>query len=651
MAVIHRTPGGVRATAGSVTVLGRAAVPAARADTPRPLDVREQLHLDALDARTRRVWADRLAAEEEALVPEEAAGFAARVGAAFDAESERTLADIDPRLWPHATAGLDAIREEIVAASAEYEDMAARVGDFNMVKGATDDIAALIFHDRSAHDRLLEEGLSQLARAPVSESARALLERRLRTRLAQGHAASHIEDDPGDALGALTAAPGDGTSPYDSLSDEQRVRYAARGETENGRRRSTAQFTERNRLEALIEAGRINRADIETSSLDDEGKRDLVELFDRRNADLTAAAAHDPFNEFGPGWNPSDPLGIDALVAAAMERSLADGANSVSAARKLVRRLGRPVLEAELTVFEWLADKIREYQDPLAALTTAGDLVTGIPWFFASVLGGVGQALSFDFDQGEKPQSAGDFADHLLREFKFGVSNADAARLSIREAGEWLEAKAFNLLERKIDDGTIDRDEAAIYVPLVGAMALFGLVRKRLHAGSGDPQRDVADLADAVERVVETGRLAQIRALIPVYYREMRAASGFGLKLNQMRALRMALKERDFGQPLEREIYAAHNKQWPNKRAMLRKKWETQTGQEWPKRIVTYYSQKRGELVSIIVHADAHHIIPQKNGGPHEWWNIIPVQKGQHQRVIHGRNSTLPEIQRREAIE
>lgn len=54
----------------------------------------------------------------------------------------------------------------------------------------------------------------------------------------------------------------------------------------------------------------------------------------------------------------------------------------------------------------------------------------------------------------------------------------------------------------------------------------------------------------------------------------------------------------------------------------LKKQWERETGNSWP------------------VGATPHHVIPLKNGGSNEWWNLIPV-KHPHTGTIHGKGSAL----------
>ena len=59
----------------------------------------------------------------------------------------------------------------------------------------------------------------------------------------------------------------------------------------------------------------------------------------------------------------------------------------------------------------------------------------------------------------------------------------------------------------------------------------------------------------------------------------------------------------------------------------IKPEWERQTGQTWP-------IGCNGKP------ATPHHVIPLKNGGTNEWWNIIPVNHP-HTGTIHGKGSAL----------
>lgn len=63
----------------------------------------------------------------------------------------------------------------------------------------------------------------------------------------------------------------------------------------------------------------------------------------------------------------------------------------------------------------------------------------------------------------------------------------------------------------------------------------------------------------------------------------------------------------------------------------LRKEWEKNTGESWPKET---YTDKNGSIKTR--NYDARHVIENKFGGKAEWWNITPAMRGvEHQGGIH----------------
>jgi RHS repeat-associated protein len=64
--------------------------------------------------------------------------------------------------------------------------------------------------------------------------------------------------------------------------------------------------------------------------------------------------------------------------------------------------------------------------------------------------------------------------------------------------------------------------------------------------------------------------------------------------------------------------------------------WEAQTGQIWPRYVDDLYNSE-GELLRTAGRPyDAHHVIENIYGGPHEWWNLTPARfPDQHQGGIH----------------
>lgn len=65
--------------------------------------------------------------------------------------------------------------------------------------------------------------------------------------------------------------------------------------------------------------------------------------------------------------------------------------------------------------------------------------------------------------------------------------------------------------------------------------------------------------------------------------------------------------------------------------------WEKQTGQKWP----TYQKWNETTKEFDTLNHQVHHIIPQQVGGPHEWWNIHPLLRKDHQSGVHLKGSHL----------
>jgi predicted ribonuclease toxin of YeeF-YezG toxin-antitoxin module len=71
------------------------------------------------------------------------------------------------------------------------------------------------------------------------------------------------------------------------------------------------------------------------------------------------------------------------------------------------------------------------------------------------------------------------------------------------------------------------------------------------------------------------------------------------------------------------------------------KEWEAATGQSWPKYTKDLLTADGRVFMRKGNRYDAHHIIPKKDGGPHEWWNMHPVPRPMHQADIHATNGFL----------
>ncbi|MBL9029162.1 MAG: HNH endonuclease [Caedimonas sp.] len=121
---------------------------------------------------------------------------------------------------------------------------------------------------------------------------------------------------------------------------------------------------------------------------------------------------------------------------------------------------------------------------------------------------------------------------------------------------------------------------------------------------------------------------------------DMETRSGIMIGSEQRKMLRQALQEKKFKE-LNPEAKTQHRDEFKRLKENLRKEWEENTGQKWPKSSLEL-NKKSGQMEP--VNDQVHHIIPQKVGGPHEWWNVHPLEKAQHQGGVHGKEAPLRRI-------
>lgn len=115
----------------------------------------------------------------------------------------------------------------------------------------------------------------------------------------------------------------------------------------------------------------------------------------------------------------------------------------------------------------------------------------------------------------------------------------------------------------------------------------------------------------------------------------MEARSGFKFGDCQKAELSKALRDGKFEKLTPAENFK-HGRPFKNKafKNKLISEWEAKTGQVWPSQM----RKIKGEMKKTRV--DAHHIIPQEMGGPHEWWNMKPLAFGsEHQGGVHAKGS------------
>ena len=108
--------------------------------------------------------------------------------------------------------------------------------------------------------------------------------------------------------------------------------------------------------------------------------------------------------------------------------------------------------------------------------------------------------------------------------------------------------------------------------------------------------------------------------------------------------LKDALRKRTFTKltPAQTKV---HRRQFSGVKDDLIRQWEQNTGRQWPRYQEQVLSKKGVPYREVGDPFDAHHIIENSYGGPHEWWNIHPAATpGQHQGGIHRSGGPASEI-------
>ena len=86
-------------------------------------------------------------------------------------------------------------------------------------------------------------------------------------------------------------------------------------------------------------------------------------------------------------------------------------------------------------------------------------------------------------------------------------------------------------------------------------------------------------------------------------------------------------------------------KSFERKRSILRKEWEKETGQEWPKYEEDIKDDKGAVIRQKGQMYDAHHIVELSCGGPNVWYNLFPAKHpDEHQKGIHREYSIAAQI-------
>ncbi|AND08651.1 hypothetical protein P4159_11020 [Bacillus thuringiensis] len=142
---------------------------------------------------------------------------------------------------------------------------------------------------------------------------------------------------------------------------------------------------------------------------------------------------------------------------------------------------------------------------------------------------------------------------------------------------------------------------------------------------------------DAYQLAKGTGKIDY--DLAKDYIRDVESKTGLKLHKNQIEQLKAALREHKYEKMTPLETLKHRNK-FNSVKNKLISEWEEKTGQTWPRYTEEVYDKKGRVARDIGQPYDAHHIIENNFGGPHEWWNIHPAKfPDEHQAGIHGKGS------------
>ena len=135
-----------------------------------------------------------------------------------------------------------------------------------------------------------------------------------------------------------------------------------------------------------------------------------------------------------------------------------------------------------------------------------------------------------------------------------------------------------------------------------------------------------------------TGKLD--RDLAKAYLKDIEVKTGRKVPKEQIGFIKEALRNNKFEKLTPKETAKHRSKFTSSLKDRLIGEWEEKTNQKWP-RYTEEVFDKNGEVArSIGQPYDAHHIIENNFGGPHEWWNIHPAKyPDEHQAGIHGKGS------------
>lgn len=133
---------------------------------------------------------------------------------------------------------------------------------------------------------------------------------------------------------------------------------------------------------------------------------------------------------------------------------------------------------------------------------------------------------------------------------------------------------------------------------------------------------------------------------ILAYARDVEQQTGRALHPQQRRLLAQNLRENSYSRLTPAETRRSR-RVFDRRRDQVIADWEANTGQSWPRYAEDVVNPETGQIIiERGTRYDAHHLIENSYGGPHEWWNVHPAANPtQHQGGIHRAGAPIRELQ------
>ena len=160
---------------------------------------------------------------------------------------------------------------------------------------------------------------------------------------------------------------------------------------------------------------------------------------------------------------------------------------------------------------------------------------------------------------------------------------------------------------------------------------------KGLDKINSEPQSSrIKELSDAeLEQIFGGSKTSLNHGLIKRYIQDIEAKTNTKLPRVQIEELKNALRNKSYSRLDSKGVELQRNK-FKSVRDRCILDWEKNTGQKWPRYTEPVYAKSGFPVKKVGDPYDAHHIIENKYGGDHVWWNITPAKfPDEHQAGIH----------------